>query len=310
MTKHAIPESAEFVGEWTASGVAEERAVPGSLAWSGSRATLRLNEALTPLRGAVFGDELHTYSAIHGVTVDSKLISLLDSTSSGAGLSIGPGGFRQRETVVSSVAVIGQQHVDPTTNYAEMHIRVPGLQLWLGRSGMTLTMFEPTEHSQRAVAYRVENVPQEEVRISSIDSTIGWGFEREFGGDLISQIFVRSDALIWIRPSQPMRLDWYFEQFGKLTTLLSLIAGSPISPDHVSALVAPGGAQVEVLVGLREAKYCEFKHVSEFFLVRDALEVGLGVLLSRWFETYELVAMPSQLALSVLNSEGLWLHVE
>jgi hypothetical protein len=105
-------------------------------------------------------------------------------------------------------------------------------------------------------------------------------------------------------------LSWFFEQFGKVTTLLSLIAGCPMAPDHASAVVAQSGAKVEVLVGLREAKYCECKTAGDFFLTRDTLEADLHLMVNRWFETYESVAMASQLAQSVLNSEGLWLHVE
>lgn len=312
MPEHAIPSLAEFVGEWTVPDAREGGRGPiaGSLSWSGSRATLRLNEALTPLRGAIFGDEVRNYPAIHGVTVDSKLVSMIDAMSGSAGLSIGPAGLRQRETAVSSWAVVGEQHVEPDTLYVQMRVRIPGLQLWLGRSGMSWTWVEPTTTTIRAVEYRIEAVPPEEVTVTSIESVLGWGLDREFGGDLVSQITVSSAARIWLRPSQPMPLKWFFEQFGKATTLLSLMAGSPMSLDHASAVVAGSGAKVEVLVGLREAKYCEFKAASDFFLVRDALGVELGPALNRWFEMYESIAMPSQLALSVLSSEGLWLHVE
>lgn len=312
MTEHAIPSPAEFVGEWTLpdKNGGGRRPIAGSLSWSGSRATLHLNEALTPLQGAVFGHELRNYPAIHGVTVDSKLVSVLDAMAGGAGLSIGPAGFRQRETAVSSWVVVGEQHVEPDTLYSEMRARVPGLQLWLGRSGMSWTMVEPTTTTMRAVEYRIEAVPAEEVPVTSIESILGWGLDRDFSGDLVSRITVTSAARIWLRPAQPMPLKWFFEQFGKATTLLSLMAGSPMAPDHASAVVARSGAKVEVLVGLREAKYCDFKAASDFFLVRDALGVELGPTLNRWFEMYESIAMPSQLALSVLSSEGLWLHVE
>ena len=87
MTEHAIPNAAEFVGEWTLPETSGGRGpVPGSLSWSGSRATLRLNDALTPLRGAIFGDEVRNYSVVHGVTVESKLVSLLEAMAGGAGI--------------------------------------------------------------------------------------------------------------------------------------------------------------------------------------------------------------------------------
>lgn len=312
MTEHAIPSPAEFVGEWILAGEQGSVRAPiaGSLSWSGSRATLRLNDALTPLRGAVFGDEMRNYPAIHGVTVDSKLVSMLDAVAGGTSLSVGPAGLRQRETAVSSCAVVGGQHVVPDTLYSEMRIRIPGLQLWLGKSGMSLQIVEPTNTSGRAFEYRIEAVPSEETSISAIEGVLGWGLDRSFGGDLVSRITVTSDARFWLRPVKPRTIGWFFEQFGKVTTLLSFVAGSPMAPDHTAGVIAASGARVEVLVGLREATHCDFKAASDFFLTRDALGIDLGLILARWFELYESVAMPSQLALSVLNSDRLWLHVE
>ena len=175
---------------------------------------------------------------------------------------------------------------------------------------MTLAMVELMESTKQAVEYRIERVPPEEIHVPQIDSALGWGFDRQFAGDLVSHISVTSVARLWLRPTEPMPLSWFFEQFGKATTLLSLVAGSPMAPDHAAAVVSTSGAKVEVLVGLREAKYCELRVANDFFLVRDTLGIDLGTALIQWFEIYDTVAMPSQLAQSVLNSEGLWLHVE
>lgn len=92
--------------------------------------------------------------------------------------------------------------------------------------------------------------------------------------------------------------------------MLSFLAGGPMSPDHVTAKLAEPSIDVEVLVALREAKYCPHTNSHDFYMLRNEMEADLGVVFAKWLELYDSVAMASQLALSVLNSNDLWLHVE
>lgn len=75
MTKYSIPDSAEFIGEWylpVAEG--EPRKLVETLPWSSQRASLQLHDSFKPLHGAVYGDEEHSYPAVHGTTVKSQFI--------------------------------------------------------------------------------------------------------------------------------------------------------------------------------------------------------------------------------------------
>ena len=101
-----------------------------------------------------------------------------------------------------------------------------------------------------------------------------------------------------------------FHQIGKATTLLAFMAGSPMSPDHITGKVEGSGNALEVLVALRDAKYCEHENGNNFYMLRNDMGADLGAVLTKWFELYDTFAAPSQLALSVLNSKDLWLHVE
>lgn len=234
---------------------------------------------------------------------------MLQTARANAGLNIGPAGMRQSERLISSWVVIGA-HVSPKTRYREVQVRIPGLQIWISRSGVRQTILEKTEESAAGVVYYIEGLPEELTDIPCAHLTLGWGIERNFSGDLVSEISVRTGACLRIEPREPQELEWYFQQLGKATTLLALVAGSPMSPDHISARVEGSDTDIEILVALREAKYCSHKNAHDFFMLRNDMNVDLGAVFSKWFDLYDSIAMPSQLALSVLSSETLWLHVE
>jgi hypothetical protein len=97
---------------------------------------------------------------------------------------------------------------------------------------------------------------------------------------------------------------------GKVCTLLGFLSGTPMGPDRV--VVKHEGAQhsLDVLVSLRQDKLCAIDDGHEFFLLRSDLGVDFAEVLSKWFEVYDSIEMPSQLAQSVLATDDLWLHVE
>jgi hypothetical protein len=158
------------------------------------------------------------------------------------------------------------------------------------------------------VLYEVPGLA-EEIMLVAPGVTLGWGIDRNFSGDLISDISVKTTASVRIAASEPQDLDWFLAQLGKITTLLSLMAGSPMAPIHLAAKTS-ADEEVEVLVALKESTQCAFRRGHEFFLVRDTMGATLDDVFSRWFAKYDAIETPSQLALSVLNSESLWLHVE
>lgn len=310
MEKHAIPDSVEFVGEWFLPGGSESpRQISGALSWSPQRASLQLYDTFTPLRGTVFGDEEHHYQAVHGTTTNNEFVSVLRASRAGTGINFGQAGFRESERLISSWIIVGA-HVDPQTKYSEIRVRIPGLQIWLGRSGVRQTIVEKTENTPPGVIYQIDGLTEETSFIPCLNTTLGWGIDRNFSGDLVADITVKTSACLRIKPNEPQDVDWFLTQLGKATTLLAFIAGSPMTPDHMSAIVADSGQDVEILVALREAKYCTLGRGWDFFMLRTDMEIDMAGIFARWFEIYDSIAMPSQLALSVLSSKDLWLHVE
>ncbi|SOT38488.1 HEPN domain-containing protein [Burkholderia cenocepacia] len=310
MTKHQISEPTTFVGEWCLpSDEKNLQKIPGTLSWSIQRASLELHDSFNPLCGSVYGDETHSYPVIHGTTVQSQYVTLLKTLRTGNNLSFGPAGLRQPEKLVSSWVIVGA-HVDDQTLYSEIRVRIPGLQMWLCRSGVEQTILHKTQGKAAGVVYRIDAMEEERHEISSLQTVLGWGIDRHFSGDLTTNISVITSACLRIQSEKPQPLDWFFEQLGKATTLLAFLAGSPMAPDQISAKVAEVDIEVDVLVALREAKYCIHKKISDFYMLRSSMEIDLGIVFSKWYEIYDTIAMPSQLALSVLSSEDLWLHIE
>lgn len=298
-----------FVGEWNLPGRIDVPTIAGTLSWSSHRALLELIDSFTPLKGAIFGDEVRTYPVVHGTTTSSEFVSMLQASSAGGGFHFGQAGLRQRERLISSWLLVGA-HVAADTCYSEMQVRIPGLQFWIGRSGVRQTILAKTESSAAGVIYQVDGLPEEVTVIPSADAVLGWGIGSVFAGDLVSEISVKTSAYLRIGANKPQQLEWFFAQLTKATTLLSFLAGSPMAPDQISVTLADSDVEADVLVALREAKYCDHEHLHDFFMLRNDMECDLGAAFSKWFELYDSVALPSQLAASVFNSKELWLHVE
>ncbi len=143
MSTHAIPDPVDFVGEWFLPDREKSPLISGTLSWASQRASLKLNDSFTPLVGAVYGDEDHSYAAVHGKSTTSQCITLLNAARSGSGFNFGAAGMRQSERLTSSLVVLGD-YVSPRTLYSEIRVRIPGLQIWIGRSGVRQTIIPKT----------------------------------------------------------------------------------------------------------------------------------------------------------------------
>jgi hypothetical protein len=305
-----IPDSVEWSGEWflPSSGNDSPR-IAGTLSWRERRVTLALHDAFTKMRGVIYGTEQYDYAAIHGVTTKSDLVSVLNASHAGSGFNFGPGGVREPERVVSSWLVVGA-HVTPETTYSELRVRIPGLEKWIGRSGVSQSWIMKADDRPASMHYAINVLAEELIPVPDVGLTLGWSFDHEFGGDLLSRIDVETSTCLAVKPDSPQTLEWLIKELGKALTLLAFVAGSPMAPDHITVKL-PGHTQpLHVLVALREAKPCTFTRAFDFFMLRGDMQADLGDVLTRWYGLYDRVAMPSQLALSVFSSKELWLHVE
>jgi len=312
MTVHSIQESFTVTGEWWIPGTSERDQTnkkPGTLKWEERGATLELHSALTSLHGSVLADESQAYAVIHGTTTQSELVSLLAGTGFRSPIALGTAGVGETEIVRSSWMVVGA-HVTPESCFTQIEARIPGLSIWLGPSGARQTVRHKTETAPCSVTLEFPNVPEETFSVAAVPGIIGFGIGRECTGDPDSRYSITTFGYLRICPAEPRGLKWLVDRLSRATTLLAIVAGCPMGPDQIALKTAPDENDCELFVLLREAKLCPRDHAGQFFLVRPKMQVDAGIAFSKWFDLYDRVAMPSQLALGVLYSEGLFLHVE
>ena len=305
-----LNETIEFNGEWwlpSKEGGSPPIRKPGVLTWKNRDATLELFSPLTQTRGSVLALQERRYPAIHGISTRSEHVSILDGLSIPAGFNFGLAGLRERETVRSSWVAVGA-HVDETTQYGELRVRVPGLDLWLGRESVAAEYAAEQTGTPATIVYRVAPPPSEQVHINAEPLTVSFEVGTSHKWDTGK---IRVDTSAWLRITSPTptSLDWLLEQFGKVSTLLTLVAGAPMGSDRLHAKTGDG-MDLQVLVSLSDDKTCDLDNPFHFFLTRPATGCELCVLLNRWFDAYRDVDQVSQLARGVLSSSDLWLHVE
>lgn len=308
MTDRPLTESFDTIGEWHLPE-APEQVIAGSLRYTPDRTELHLNEAFRPLRGMIrVGDDQQTYSAVYGITREGEAMTLLNGQRVGIAFNFGSGGMRQPEKIVSSWLLVGA-HMQPDFAYRSVRFRVPGLQIWLSRQVIERSFDRENETSGLTFSYRVRILTEETTRVPSIDANLNWGISSNSNVDAFTSIAVTVSGWLTIQPDTPKPIEWYIEQQSKIVTMLTFLAGAPMSPDCIEAAI-DDHHKVSVLIALRDAKSCPYIKLHDFYMPRGEMGRDLADVVRTWFDVYPKVSNPSQLALSVLASEKLWLHVE
>ncbi len=304
----SIHEEHEYSAEWTIPG--STRTVSGQLRCTHERAELNLNDALTPLRGAIsVSDPIRTYPVLHGVSSKGEALSLLKGQSLGVSLNFSSGGMRQPERLISSWVIVGA-HVAPDELYSSVRFFIPALEAWLSRPAIAHTI--ETESSGRMFSNTfVVRAPETETTpVPHIDATLEWGSGVTVSANPFTSIDVTVRGWVVIRPQSPRTLEWFLDQQGKLAALLAFMAGVPMPIDAIQASVEKSTPAFSVLVSMRQAEPCKFKNPHDFFVPRGVLGSAFPIIVEQWFREVDSVLVPSQLALGVLSTKNLWLHVE
>ena len=308
MSLLSLHEEREYSADWRLPDSIET--ISGRLIYTSQRAELNLNNAFTPLQGTIsISDAKPIYSAIHGVSSKGEALSLLKAQSIGVSLNFSSGGMRQPERLISSWVIVGA-HVTPETLYSSVRFFIPGLEAWLSRPAIAQTI----EHDSAAGAYTstfVVRPPETETTpVPAIDATLDWGVGTTVSANPFKSIAVSVLGWVVIRPQSPRSLEWFVEQQSKLSTLLAFMAGVPMPIDAIQASAGESMHPLSVLVTLRQAEPCNIKNPHDFFVPRGALGSTFPSAVANWFRGIESVLVPSQLALGVISTNNLWLHVE
>src|SRR5258706_3129255 len=226
----------------------------------------------------------------------------------GVSLNFGSGGVRRPERLLSAVIVVGA-HVPTDFVYPEIAFRIPGLQIWQSHRSIQYSLGDETSGTSM-VRYEVTRPEKERIRVPTLGDNLDMRLGGEWSTDGFTAISVTVTGWMAIRPDVPQNLTWYFEQLYKLTTMLSFLAGTSMAPDSISASMDETPMTASVLAALPTSKCCEYKNLHNFFVPRAAMGIDLSQVVARWFERHATIDMPSRLAMSILASEKLWLHVE
>jgi len=310
MGERLLNEPFETSGEWFLPE-APIRKIAGILRYTAARIELQLHESLTPLRQGktIIDNRVITYPVVHGTTRDGEAVTLLTAHRAGWSFKFGSGGLRNPEKLISSFLLIGA-HIPKDFLFHKMSFRVPGLQIWLSRPNIAYAVERQETTGSTINLYRVGGTSKETSRVLSINSNLDWYFSYESTSDQYTSIAVKVSAWTAVHPDSPQSLLWYFEQLDKITTMLTFLAGSPMSPDCIKVSIGEKHQDVSVMVTLRDMKLCPYNGLYEFFMPRNEMKVDITDAINRWFEAYPKLLMPIQLANSVLASDKLWLHVE
>ena len=309
MADKLLYESIETSGTWFLPEN-PDRTIPGILRHTSGRTELYLDEAFVQLRGAVrAGDSLQKYPVVFGSTREGEAMTLLHAQRSSMSFNFGAGGIRQPERLTSSWLLVGG-HVPMDFRCPEMSFRIPGLQVWLSQKVINQSHTKDNSTGAYVSSYTIDGMKQETMKIPSIDCSLTWYHQCQSKTNPFTSIDVKVFGWVTIRPETPQRIDWFLEQWGKLSAMLAFSSGSPMSPDCIKASSGKKYRSIYLLVSFANTKYCKYSNLHDFFMVSGTMGDDLVNVVARWFEIYPKVHMPCELALSVLASERLWLHVE
>lgn len=308
MSDIVIGEFLEFSGDWHlpfADGSACSK-VQGNFKWADRKGQLQLFGTFIPTKsGPLTAAGPTQHPVIHGETTSSKHVTMLDTLSVGTNITNAEAGFKARDSYESRQCIIGA-HVTADTVYRKLTYRIPGLFIWLGAKGASISFTNELPHY---FTYSFDANNRELLNFSEANLAVELGIKRELPMALGATLKIQSYGYLSIIPNFPQTLEWMINEAAKVVAMLSTIAGAPMFPDAISAFL-PDGSEVGMLIALNSRSNCEFTHPHEFFVSRDAIGLDLQKITTKWLAAYDKLMLPTQLALSVFSSNNLWLHVE
>ncbi len=309
MAERLLGDPFETLGEWF---LPENpgRKIAGTLSYGPNGSELNLHQAFVPLRGAIGpGDSLQTYAIVMGTTREGDAMTILHAHRAGISFNFGSGGVLQPERLISSWLLVGA-HIPQNFTYPEMSFRLPSLQIWLSRRVIHESHARDESNKKYIHSYTLEGIDKENFPVKGMEGSLEWYYQFSSSTDPFTSISVSVKGWIKVRPDKPKKIEWYLEQLGIITSMLTLITGTSMSPDCIKAGTGQKHQALTCLITFANRKCCEYKDPHDFFILRANMGVDLNNVINRWFAIYPKISQPSELAISVLSSETLWMHVE
>lgn len=256
MAERSLGDSFETFGEWFLPEN-PERKIAGAISYSGKGAELHLHKTFVPLSGAVgLGNLLQTYPVVLGTTREGEAMTLLYANRAGMSLNFGSGGLSQPEHLISSCLLVGA-HVPQNFAYPAMSFRLPGLQVWLSQRVIHESLTQDESTGKYSHSYSVNGIEQENFPVTSMAGNLEWSYRCSSVTDPFTSISVAVTGWITVRPDNPKEIDWYLDQLGIITSMLTLITGTSMSPDCIKASTGHKRQSVTCLIKFANRKCCE-----------------------------------------------------
>ena len=306
---YALTDTIDMAGDWWDSANPEETS-SGQLTFS-RRGGIQLfvNRAFNPLSGDVRpGDPNPRYECIHGRTVKGEAVTLIDAQQLGASLSFGSAGLAQPGRIHARILAIGA-HLPPNFRFPSMTFRIPGLQIWLGKQVIMQRMTFDSENRIARTDYSIVGMDREDLDTPAISSKISVRYEYGLSLDAYSSVQAKVSTWITITPDHPQLSDWFFDQSRKLEILFSFLSGDVFVSDAIHSQVDKSRHRVSVLFAGNTIESLSKKHPEDFFLSRPSISASLSECCNKWLEVFPRIDTPASLAMSVMASKKLWLHI-
>jgi ApeA N-terminal domain 1 len=252
MNPFLLTESFDSAGEWFLPD-APDRKITGNLSYKDRQTELSLNGVFQSLHGSLhIADMFPTYPTVHGVARNGPA-SLVGVRR--IGVSCGSNGSSER---LSATSLVIGAHVSPDQLYTQLRCRIPGLHIWLSQKVVDQCLHTMGDQiTDVAAEYRILKLAEVITPIPNVKANIGWGIGVTLQADHF-KVSVSSAGWLRICPDSPQPLTWYFQQLGKLTTLLTFLFGSSASSDYLSLSLGNLNQEAALLTGLRDFKTCTY----------------------------------------------------
>jgi ApeA N-terminal domain 1 len=305
----SLTKTLEHYADWSIPDRAGVQ-VSGHLKYSADRIEVNLSNAFTPLSGEVAVSDIRpVYPVVHGVSSTGDALTILKAQSFGIGLNFGSGGMRQPERLISSWLIVGA-HIEPDQLFSSVSFFIPGLEVWLCKPRITQTFQTDTSTGKMTQLFALHPAAPELTVVPSINATIACGAGTTSSVNPFKSISLEVQGQLTIMPNTPKTIEWFLDQHGKLSTMLAFLAGKPMPVDAIHAYLEGEARPVSLLVSMRQSERFDFKNITDFFVPCNSLKIELSTVVSNWFEKVESVLIPSQLALGIVSTKNLWLHIE
>ncbi|MBT9599384.1 MAG: hypothetical protein IV094_25665 [Vitreoscilla sp.] len=308
MTNLPLSSTFEYSADWYLPEHPDVR-VSGRLTYTSERAEIQLNDAFTPMRGDLLSAPIPDYPVIHGISTKGEALTVLRAQRLGINFNFGPAGLRQPERLISSWLIVGA-HVSAEQKYYRVNFFIPGLEIWLSSANIGQSIEQDSNSERITHTFVVRQTDSEITAAPAIDATLEWRTGTTLRTVLSKSVSIDVLGSVSISPATPKPIDWFFEQQGKLSTMMAFLAGRPMPIDAISAHISETTQPISLLVAMRQADKYEFKSINDFLVPRSKLGDSFPSVVANWFREVESVLVPSQLALGILSTKDLWLHIE